>query len=136
KEKSFEEEVLQVTDGKGVDVILDFVGANYWKKNLASIKQGGRWVLIGVLGGGIVENVNIMEIMAKYVQISGTMLTPRSDQYKADLSKEFAEITLPHFERGSIKPIIDIVFPLEEVAKAHDYMEENRNIGKIVLQVQ
>ncbi len=133
KEQSFDEEVLQATDGEGVDVILDFIGASYWEKNLASIKKAGRWVLIGVLGGGVVEKVNLMELMAKYVQLSGTLLTPRSDEYKADLTKEFAEVVMPHLERGNIKPIIDTVFPIEEVATAHNYMEENRNIGKIIL---
>ncbi len=133
KEQSFDEEVLQATDGEGVDVILDFIGASYWEKNLASIKKAGRWVLIGVLGGAVVEKVNLMELMAKYVQLSGTLLTPRSDEYKADLTKEFAEVVMPHLERGNIKPIIDTVFPIEEVATAHHYMEENRNIGKIIL---
>lgn len=133
KEQSFDEEVLQATDGEGVDVILDFIGASYWEKNLASIKKAGRWVLIGILGGGVVEKVNLMELMAKYVQLSGTLLTPRSDEYKADLTKEFAEVVMPHLERGNIKPIIDTVFPIEEVATAHNYMEENRNIGKIIL---
>lgn len=133
KEQSFDEEVLQATDGEGVDVILDFIGASYWEKNLASIKKAGRWVLIGVLGGGVVEKVNLMELIAKYVQLSGTLLTPRSDEYKADLTKEFAEVVMPHLERGNIKPIIDTVFPIEEVATAHNYMEENRNIGKIIL---
>ncbi|WP_068676660.1 NAD(P)H-quinone oxidoreductase [Oceanobacillus sp. Castelsardo] len=135
KEQSFDEEILQVTDGKGVDVILDFIGASYWKKNLASINKGGRWVLIGVLGGGVVDKVNLMELMAKYVQLSGTLLTPRDDEYKTNLTKEFAEIAMPYLERGSIKPIIDTAFSIEEVAKAHQYMEDNRNIGKIILQV-
>jgi len=133
KEQSFDEEVLQATDGEGVDVILDFIGASYWEKNLASIKKAGRWVLIGILGGGVVEKVNLMELMAKFVQISGTLLTPRSDEYKADLTKEFAEVVMPHLERGNIKPIIDTVFPIGEVATAHNHMEENRNIGKIIL---
>lgn len=136
KEQAFEEEVLRVTDGKGVDLILDFIGADYWEKNLASIKQAGRWVLIGTLGGGIVQKVNLMALMAKYVQINGTLLTPRSDQYKADLTKEFAGVVLPFFEDGSIQPIIDTVFPIKDVAAAHTYMEENRNMGKIIIRVQ
>ncbi|WP_010093615.1 NAD(P)H-quinone oxidoreductase [Ornithinibacillus scapharcae] len=136
KEKAFEEDVLKATDGKGVDLILDFIGADYWEKNLASIKQGGRWVLIGTLGGGVVPNVNLMALMAKYVQLYGTLLTPRSDEYKANLAKEFTEVVIPYFENGSIKPIVDTVFPIEDTAKAHTYMEENRNIGKIIIQVQ
>lgn len=136
KEQAFEEEVLKATDGQGVDLILDFIGADYWEKNLASIKQAGRWVLIGTLGGGVVHDVNLMALMAKYVQLNGTLLTPRSDEYKAKLTKDFSEVVLPYFEDGTIKPIVDTVFSIDDVAAAHTYMEENRNIGKIIIQVQ
>jgi tumor protein p53-inducible protein 3 len=135
RKQSFDEEVLQATAGEGVDLILDFIGASYWERNLTSIKKGGRWVLIGSLGGSVVDKINLIGLMAKYVQISGTLLTPRSDEYKANLTKEFTEVAMPYFEQGSIKPIIDTVFQIEEIAKAHLYMEENRNIGKIVLRV-
>ncbi|TFJ92497.1 NAD(P)H-quinone oxidoreductase [Lentibacillus salicampi] len=133
KEQSFDEEVLKATDDRGVDLILDFIGADYWDKNLASITQGGRWVLIGVLGGGEVSDVNLMAIMAKYIQLTGTLLTPRSDAYKADLSNEFAGVVLPHMNDGTIRPIIDSVYPLEQVTEAHQHMEDNQNIGKILL---
>ncbi len=135
KEQSFEEEVLKATNGKGVDLILDFVGAKYWSKNLASIKKGGRWVLIGVLGGTEVERFNIMSIMSKYIQLTGTLLTPRSDEYKALLTKEFSEKIMPYFEDKKIKPIIDSKFSLEDIGMAHLHMEENKNIGKIIIKV-
>lgn len=136
KEQSFDEEVLRATNGQGADVILDFVGADYWEKNLASIKKEGRWVLIGVLGGVKVEQVNLFALMSKCVQLTGTLLTPRSDEYKAKLTQEFAANVLANFDNGSIKPIIDTIFPLEKVSDAHIQMEENRNTGKIILQVR
>lgn len=135
KEQSFDEEVLKATKGEGVDLILDFVGADYWTKNLASIKKEGRWVLIGILGGAEVEKVNLLAIMQKCIQISGTLLTPRSNEYKALLTKEFSLNILPYFEDKTIKPIIDSTFSLEESAKAHLQMEDNQNIGKIILKV-
>lgn len=135
KEQAFEEEVIKITDGEGVDIILDFIGASYWEKNLTSIKKGGRWVLIGVLGGNRIEKLNIMDLMTKYVQLYGTLLTPRSDQYKEDLTKEFAEVVIPYLDRGQIRPVVDTVFALKEVAKAHEYMEKNQNVGKIILQI-
>ena len=95
KEQSFDEEVLKATNGKGVDLILDFVGADYWNKNLASIKKEGRWVLIGILGGAEVEKVNLLSIMSKCIQFTGTLLTPRSNEYKALLTKKFSENIIP-----------------------------------------
>jgi len=134
KEQAFEEEVLKSTNGRGADLILDFIGAAYWEKNLASIKKEGRWVLIGILGGSEVESVHLFSLMAKCVQLTGTLLTPRSDEYNALLTKEFMENVGAYLERKEVHPVIDTVFPIEMVDKAHVYMEENRNIGKIILQ--
>lgn len=135
KEQSFDEEVLKATNGEGVDLILDFVGADYWNKNLASIKKEGRWVLIGILGGAEVKKVNLLSIMSKCIQLTGTLLTPRSNEYKALLTKEFSENIIPYFENKKIKPIIDTKFSLEDIGKAHLYMEGNHNIGKIIISV-
>lgn len=136
KEQDFAEEVRKATEGSGAHVILDFIGANYWEKNLSSIKMEGRWILIGTLGGSVVDKMNILPIMAKYVQLTGTLLTPRSDEYKARLTKEFAEKVIPYINQGKIKPVISKKFPLEKAADAHIYMEENKNIGKIILQIR
>lgn len=135
KEQSFDEEVLKATNGKGVDLILDFIGADYWNKNLASIKKEGRWVLIGILGGAEVEKVNLLSIMSKCIQLTGTLLTPRSNEYKAILTKEFSENIISYFEDKKIKPIIDTKFSLEDIGKAHLHMEDNHNIGKIIINV-
>lgn len=136
KEEEFDQLVLEYTEQKGVDLILDFVGASYWEKNLNSLKTDGRWIVIGVLGGAVVENVNLGMLLQKRITLKGTLLTPRSDAYKAQLTNEFIDNVLPYFEKGLIKPIIDIVFPLDEVAKAHKYMEENKNSGKIILKIE
>lgn len=135
KEQSFDDEVLKATQQKGADVILDFIGASYWEKNVRSIQTDGRWVLIGILGGTIVEKVNIMELLLKRIQLKGTLLTPRSDEYKKDLTKEFVNVAMPLFEQGKIKPIVDKVFPLEEIQDAHRHMEANKNLGKIIVRV-
>ncbi|USK81166.1 NAD(P)H-quinone oxidoreductase [Peribacillus frigoritolerans] len=135
KEQSFDEEILKATNNQGVDVILDFIGASYWEKNLKSIKTDGRWVLIGILGGTVVEKVNLMEILLKRVQLKGTLLTPRSDEYKKELTEEFVKKAMPLFRKNEIKAIVDHVFPFEEVQRAHEHMEANKNVGKIILQV-
>ncbi|GED31173.1 NAD(P)H-quinone oxidoreductase [Brevibacillus centrosporus] len=134
KRAAFEQEVERITDGKGANLILDFIGAAYWKKNIQSASMDGRLVLIGTLGGKETD-VDLSELMGKRLQVTGTLLTPRSDAYKAELSQELAQKILPLFESGVIKPIIDTVFPLEEIQLAHRRMEANENIGKIIFRV-
>ncbi|RLL46679.1 NAD(P)H-quinone oxidoreductase [Oceanobacillus piezotolerans] len=135
KEQNFNEEVLAATDNQGVELILDFIGASYWSKNLSSIKVDGRWVLIGILGGAEVEKVNLMELMSKRIQLTGTLLTPRSDEYKAALTSEFSSKTLELFESNKLRPIVDHVFSFDEIKEAHEHMENNKNIGKIIVKV-
>ncbi|MCK1993270.1 NAD(P)H-quinone oxidoreductase [Peribacillus muralis] len=135
KEQSFEEEVLKATNNLGADVILDFIGASYWEKNLKSIKTDGRWVLIGILGGTVVEHVNLMELLLKRVQLKGTLLTPRSDAYKKELTEEFVSKVMPLFLENEVRAIVDRVFPFADIQKAHEHMEANKNIGKIILKV-
>lgn len=132
-QESFSEVILERTNGKGVHLILDFIGASYWHQNIASIALEGRLILIGILGGAIVDQVNLMDIMHKRMTIKGTLLTPRSDAYKAALTKEFMEQTAPLFMNGRLKPFVDSVFPLEQATEAQNYMKANKNTGKIIL---
>lgn len=135
KEDSFDEYVNEVTEGTGVDVILDFVGASYWSMNLASCAVDARWVLIGMLGGSEVDNVSLSDLMRKRIALKGTLLTPRSDDYKAHLSKEFMEIAMPLFKEKKIEPIIHTVLPFEKLPEAHRIMENDENTGKIIMKV-
>ncbi|WP_440896604.1 NAD(P)H-quinone oxidoreductase [Amphibacillus sp. Q70] len=135
KEQAFDQEVLQATDDRGVDLILDFIGASYWEKNLASLSVDGRWVLIGTLGGSTVEQVSLTELMTKRIQLTGTLLTPRNDQYKAKLATEFIAETSKLFKNNQLKPVIDRVFNFDQMSQAHEYMEENKNIGKIIVKL-
>lgn len=133
KKTPFDEEVLKITDGQGVNLILDFIGASYWKKNINSLNVDGRLVLIGILDGIEIEKVNLMALLGKRIQVTGTLLSTRSNEYKAKLSHEVVQKVLPLFKLGKLKPIIDQTFSLEEVQRAHLRMEENKNIGKIIL---
>lgn len=135
KKEDFAKKVLQTTNEKGVDVILDFVGASYFEKNLKSIAVDGRWVLIGILGGTEVKEVNLWDFMLKRIKFIGTLLTPRSDEYKKRLTEEFTEKALPLFEKGLLKPIVDKTYAFEDVQEAHKRMEDNKNLGKILLKV-
>ena len=135
KEQNFDEEILKITKNQGVDLILDFIGASYWSKNLSSIKVDGRWVLIGILGGANAENVNLMDLLSKRIQLTGTLLTPRSDEYKVALTTEFYAKTIDLFANNKLRPIVDQVFPFNQIQQAHEHMENNKNIGKIILKV-
>lgn len=135
KEQNFDEEVLNATKNQGVDLILDFIGASYWSKNLASIKVDGRWVLIGILGGAEIEKFNLMDVISKRIQMTGTLLTPRSDEYKTALTTEFSSKTLELFRNNKLHPVVDHVFSFDQVQQAHQHMENNKNIGKIILKV-
>ena len=135
KEQNFAEEVLKATENRGADLILDFVGASYWDKNLASIKIDGRWVLVGILGGAEIEQFNLMDVISRRIQLTGTLLTPRSDPYKAALTTELSAKTLELFKNNELRPVVDQVFPLDQIQQAHEHMENNKNIGKIILKV-
>ena len=133
--EDFAEVIAERTGGRGVDVILDVVGAPYWDRNIASLAVRGRLVLVGTMGGGSLET-NIGALMPKRLRVSGTVLRARPLEEKLTLTQQFARRYLHHFGSGALRPVIDRVFPLEEAAEAHRYMESNANFGKIVLRVE
>lgn len=135
KKEDFAKKVLDYTNGHGADVILDFVGASYWEQNLKSVAIDGRWILIGTLGGAEVEKISISDLMKKRLSLKGTLLTPRSDDYKAKLTQEFSKRIIPFFEEDIIQPIIHSVLSFEDLPEAHRQMEASENTGKIIIQI-
>lgn len=95
---------------------------------MKSIAVDGRWVLIGILGGTNVENINLLDFMQKRIQLTGTLLTSRSDEYKAKLSSDFQKEVNELFENHTIKPFVDSIFNLNEIREVHEYMESNKNM--------
>ena len=135
KESDFVAEILRLTDGQGVDVVVDFIGAPYLERNLSVLKTKGRLLQLGLIGGSITE-INLNTLMRNRIQLIGSVLRTRSLDEKIGVTQNFMERWLPELERGSIRPIIDTVFPLAEAEGAHKYMEANRNFGKIILKVR
>lgn len=135
KQDDFAENVLIFTENKGVDMIIDFVGASYWQQNISAIALDGRWVILATLGGAKIEQVNLRKLFAKRVQLTCSTLRSRELAYKIDLTQEFAYHHLPHFATGELQPVVDRVFSWYDVVAAHRYMEANQNIGKIVLTI-
>lgn len=134
KQESFRERVLNATEQRGVDVILDFIGAHYWNDNLASLAIDGRLMLIGSLGGTKGE-LDLGAIMPKRLTITGMLLRRMPLPEKIALTKAFSEFALPRFEQDLLRPVIDRVYSLQEAAIAHRYMATNSNLGKIILRV-
>jgi tumor protein p53-inducible protein 3 len=134
KQESFPERVRQATGGRGVNLVLDFVGAPYWDGNLASLARGGRLLIIGFLGGSRGQ-LDIGPILGKSLTVAGTTLRGTPLPEKSALTQAFAEFALPRFERGELQPVLDSTYPLAQAAEAHRAMEANRNAGKIVLRM-
>jgi NADPH:quinone reductase-like Zn-dependent oxidoreductase len=135
KDGPFAPWVAEQTDGCGVDIVLDFVGAPYFEQNLQALAVDGRMVVIGTLGGADVGQFSLRTLMSKRLQITGAGLRSMDTARKIRLTGHFASFALPRFTDGRLEPIVDSVFDWHEVGDAHLRMESNINIGKIVLRV-
>jgi NADPH:quinone reductase-like Zn-dependent oxidoreductase len=132
EEPDFADVVRDMTGG-GVDVVLDVVGGPYWDQNIASLAVSGRMVVVGTMGGSKPQ-VELGQLMRKRLQVRGTVLRSRPLEEKATATHAFAKSVVPHLASGSIKVIVDKVFPLAEAGEAQAYMERNENFGKVVLE--
>src|SRR5438128_1264487 len=128
----FVEAVQDWTAGAGVDVILDLVGGNYFSANLDALASRGRLVCVGTMAGAKSE-IDLGLLLGKRVTIIGTMLRGRSIEEKAEGMRLFASSIFPLVSRGAIRPVIDRVYPADEIRDAHGRMESNASFGKIVL---
>jgi putative PIG3 family NAD(P)H quinone oxidoreductase len=129
---NFVEAVKKWTNGVGVDVILDLVGGNYFTANLEALASRGRLICVGTLAGTKSE-IDLGLLLRKRATIIGTMLRGRSIEEKGEATRLFASSVLPLVSRGAIRPVIDRVYPANEIRDAHERMESNASFGKIVL---
>ena len=133
KERDFAEAILAHTDG--VDVILDMAGAAYLARNVRLLKSGGRLVIIAVLTGAEAQ-IDLLEFQRKRLRLIGSVLRSRSDAEKTAIVAAFKERFWPLLIDGRMRPVIEDVLPIERTAEAQDILRQNRNIGKVVLQVR
>ncbi len=133
REEDFAERVAALTDKRGVDVVLDIVGAAYLDRNLRSLADLGRLVLVSVQSGAVASEVNLARIMTKRLTLTGTTLRPRSAAFKAEIAAALAEHVWPLIEAGKVKPLMERVLPFDQVREAHELMESGSHAGKIVL---
>jgi NADPH2:quinone reductase len=132
--EDFSAVVKELTGGKGVDVVLDMVGGDYLKREIACLADDGRICLIALLGGARTE-IDLGQVLRRRLTITGSTLRPRPVAFKAQIARELRERVWPLIEAGTIRPVIHRSFPLEEAAQAHALMESSAHVGKLVLQV-
>jgi len=126
--------VKEATGGAGVDIILDMVGGDYIARNISALALEGRLVMIAFLGGPKAE-INFAQIMMKRLTVTGSTLRPQSDQAKGVIAEQLRNHAWPLLSAGTIAPVMDSTFPLDQAADAHRRMESSGHIGKIVLTI-
>ncbi|KAJ1673468.1 hypothetical protein EV182_005168 [Spiromyces aspiralis] len=134
KQEKFVDVVRQATNGRGVDVIVDFIAAGYFEDNISSLAIDGRMSMQALLGGAKTE-VNLAPIVFKRLKIEGSALRSRSIEYQRDLLQLLRREIIPGIESGKLTHCVDKVFSWKDIAEAHRYMEQNKNMGKIVVRV-
>lgn len=134
KAADFVKEVQRITEGRGVELVLDMVAGDYVPRNLKCLAEDGRHVTIAVQGGAKAE-LNMAVVMSRRYTLTGSTLRPRSAEFKVLLAQEIARNVWPAVETGDLRPVMDRTFPLAEAAAAHARMEEGAHIGKIVLAI-
>ena len=132
-EPDFAAQVLSKTNGRGVDVILDLVGASYFEQNLKSLAPKGRLMLVGMTGGNKTQ-IDLGTILSKRLTLIGTVLRARSLEEKADATHAFAADVIPLLADGRVRPNIDRVFDVQHIRAAHEYLESNESFGKVILE--
>ena len=134
KKTDFEKKIKNITQRKGVDVILDSIGGNYVEKNIKILSKNGFLINIGWQKGSSVS-INMMPIMLKRLTITGSTLRIRSVSFKTKVAKALLKNVWPYFEKKIIRPIIFETIPIKDAKKAHKLMESSKHIGKIVLEL-
>lgn len=132
--QDFADEVMKATGGRGVDVLLDVIGADYWAQNMRSLAMLGRMVIVGMMSGSKVD-VDLSVFSRKRLQVRGTALRARPLEYKGLATRQFEKSVVPHLASGRIAVPVDRVFPLADAKAAHEHIAANANFGKVVLQV-
>ncbi len=132
KTEDFEGALHQLTEGNGIDVILDMIGGDYTPKNIRSLANDGRLILINTMNGKDVA-IDLSLVMRKRLSITGSTLRNRDAAFKSDIARNLEKFIWPYLVSGEIKPVVYGVFPASEAAEAHSLMESSEHIGKIIL---
>jgi putative PIG3 family NAD(P)H quinone oxidoreductase len=129
----FVEAVRELTDGTGVDVVLDMVGGSYVARNLSALAVDGRLVLIGLMEGANLAEIDLRLVLGRRLTLTGSTLRPRTVEEKGRIAAALRTEVWPLYERRAVGPVVDRILPLAEAAEAHRVMEAGAHVGKIVL---
>jgi putative PIG3 family NAD(P)H quinone oxidoreductase len=132
KDGKFADEVLRLTDARGVDVVLELAGGIYLKEDLICTAMLGRIMVVGLLGGAITE-IDFGTVLMKRLQLRGTMMRARPLEEKIAAARAFEKHVIPLFKTGALRPVVDTIMPIARVAEAHAYLQEHVSFGKVVL---
>ncbi len=132
RSQDFQQETMRLTNGAGVDVVLDMVAGTYVAKEIECLSEDGRLVLIAVQGGVKCE-LNAGLVLRRRLTVTGSTLRPRPVAFKAAIAVALRDTIWPLIEQGRIKPVIHSTFAAADAARAHELMESNQHVGKIVL---
>jgi NADPH2:quinone reductase len=130
--QDFAAEILEATNNEGVDVVVDFVGQSHFNKNIKVAAKDGRIVLLALVSGHMVNEVDLGQILFKRLRIEGTTLRSRTPEYQEVIKNKFLEEGLPGLRSGKYKIFIEKTFSWKDIAEAHKLMESNKTSGKII----
>ena len=136
KTEDFAARIKDLTNGRGVDVILDMVGGPYARKNIQSLGMDGRLILIAFLGGSKSPDFDFLQVMLRRLTITGSTMRPRTTAQKGQIAADLLEKVWPKLDAGACPPVIHATFRLDQVVEAHKLMESSQHIGKIMLTVR
>ncbi|KUJ06690.1 quinone oxidoreductase putative [Mollisia scopiformis] len=132
RSQDFAEVIAEETGGKGVDLIIDLVGRDYWHRNTASAAMDSKIVLVAAMSGSLIEDFNLRALLNKRIWVLATTLRTRNADYQGKLRDKFVELAMDHLASGKMKITVDKIYPWTEIAEAHRRMEANINAGKII----
>lgn len=131
----FAARIAELTAGRGVDVILDIVGAAYFERNLRSLAIDGRLVEVSTQSGAVVERFDLFEVMRRRLTVTGSTMRPRSSAEKGAIGEALRKNVWPLLDAGRVAPVIHAVYPLDRAGDAHRTLESSAHVGKLVLTV-
>ncbi len=135
READFLADIKAMTDGAGVDVVLDMVGGPYTQRNLHVLKRGGRLVQIAFMQGSVAESLDLLPVMVKRLTITGSTMRPRTAIEKAVIGASLHDVVWPWLDAGRVRSVISADLPWTDVAHAHQLMENSAHVGKIILKI-
>lgn len=133
--QDFADVVHRATHGRGVDLIVDLVGRDYWVRNTACAAMDARIVLVAALSGSKIPEFDLRALLNKRIWVLATTLRTRDAEYQARVRDFFAERVLPHLSKGEMRTVVDKVYDWRDVAEAHRRLESNVHKGKIICRV-